>query len=1107
MHRHTARGRRCQNLESLESRKLLSAALAGSLSNPVSAQPLSDAVQSRPQTRAPAPASAPSTVSLAPVAAVVGGLTVQSGTFNWQTAPHSVAIRFSANVASTLSLADVVVTNLTTGATLAKSSMSLAFNTGNNTATIAFSGIPGGILPDASYRMQVLAAGVSDASGNTMAADYTFDFYVLCGDATRDQVVDNADLGALAANWMQSSRNFSQGDFNYDGTVDSTDLNILATQWGKKIPMPAASTVYLSDLNPTSAVNGWGPYERDESNGEAAAGDGNPITLNGVVYAKGLGVHAYSEIHYALGGQYSRFTSDIGLDDEAGEDLGGDVIFQVFADGTKLYDSGVMIGSSVTQHVDVSVAGKSDLQLIVLNNINSDRDHADWADAKLTTSSTPPAPPQAKAGGPYTVGEGGTVSLSASGSTGTSPTYAWDLDGDGVFGETGAAAARGNETGASVTFNAAGLDGPSSRTVSLRVTDAIGQTSTTTATINVTNVAPTLTIGGPTGGLRGANYLLNLASSDPGLDTISKWVVNWGDGTAAQTVNGNPSSASHVYSAGGNFTVSATATDEDGTYNANNLPVSIAASLTANAGGPYTVAEGGTVALNGTASTLLGLVASWDLDGDGIYGETGAAAARGNESGLTPTFSAAGLDGPGSVTVNLRILDPLGVMQATLPATINVTNVAPTLTISGYNSVVKNTTYTLSLSASDPGPDTISKWVITWGDGTAAQTINGNPLSASHTFASAGSFNVTATATDEDGTYSSNAKVVTVNASGPNPVPAVPAMLTLSSNPDFVATADFNGDGRPDLVASSFSGSSLSVFLNNNGVFGAPSAIGLGVQPDFVTTADLNADGRADLIVVSFNANSVLTLLGNGNGTFQAAQTFAAGTGPRAAVVGDFNGDGKLDLAMAKSFDKNLTILAGNGNGTFQAPTNAALTFAPSDLVAGDFNRDGKVDLAATDYFGNRVAVMLGNGNATFGAASFVNVGTGPTAIAAGDFDGDGNLELATANFTSDNVSVLKGSNTGAFGTVTTFAAGNGATSISAADVSGDGKLDLVVANATDNNISKLVGTGTGSFQSQVLVNADLSPRCVITVDINSDGKFDVVTTNQGTNTLSVIFP
>jgi hypothetical protein len=137
------------------------------------------------------------------------------------------------------------------------------------------------------------------------------------------------------------------------------------------------STVYVSDLNWTSTTNGWGPVEKDKSNGEQAIGDGTTITLNGISYTKGLGVHANSEVDYALGGNYTRFTSDIGVDDESG--ARGTVVFQVWADGGKLYDSGVMTGSSATKTISVDVTGKQNLQLIVTDaGDGNGSDHADW---------------------------------------------------------------------------------------------------------------------------------------------------------------------------------------------------------------------------------------------------------------------------------------------------------------------------------------------------------------------------------------------------------------------------------------------------------------------------------------------------------------------------------------------------------------------------------------------------------------------------------------------------------------------------------------------------------------------------------------------------------
>ena len=171
-----------------------------------------------------------------------------------------------------------------------------------------------------------------------------------------------------------------------DTSSNAVSAGILGT-----FQVAIGSAVYLSDLVATSATNGWGPIEKDKSNGEQLAGDGKTLTLNGVSYSKGLGVHASSDITYALGGNYTRFMSDIGVDDEiAGAN--GSVDFQVWADGVQLYDSGVMNGSTTTKSLDVDVTGKQNLRLIVTDGGNGNGyDHADWANARLM-SSGPPAP-------------------------------------------------------------------------------------------------------------------------------------------------------------------------------------------------------------------------------------------------------------------------------------------------------------------------------------------------------------------------------------------------------------------------------------------------------------------------------------------------------------------------------------------------------------------------------------------------------------------------------------------------------------------------------------------------------------------------------------------
>ena len=105
-------------------------------------------------------------------------------------------------------------------------------------------------------------------------------------------------------------------------------------------------------------TSGYGPVEKDTSNGGFAGGDGLTITLNGTTYAKGLGVHAASDIQYALGSTCTRFKASVGVDDEVGAN--GSVVFQVFAGATKVYDSALMTGATATKTIDVSVAGAHD---------------------------------------------------------------------------------------------------------------------------------------------------------------------------------------------------------------------------------------------------------------------------------------------------------------------------------------------------------------------------------------------------------------------------------------------------------------------------------------------------------------------------------------------------------------------------------------------------------------------------------------------------------------------------------------------------------------------------------------------------------------------------
>ncbi len=174
------------------------------------------------------------------------------------------------------------------------------------------------------------------------------------------------------------------GDIFY---VDFTGGTIRRVVWGgggtpPPPPPPGGATRFLSDLAWVSSSNGWGPVERDLSNGESGSGDGRTLTLGGQTFSKGLGVHALSEVVVAVPSDCSRLRSSVGVDDEVG--ASGSVVFQVFQGTVKLFDSGTVTGASATQVVDVAVAGGSQVRLSVTGAGNGlDYDHGDWAEVRF----------------------------------------------------------------------------------------------------------------------------------------------------------------------------------------------------------------------------------------------------------------------------------------------------------------------------------------------------------------------------------------------------------------------------------------------------------------------------------------------------------------------------------------------------------------------------------------------------------------------------------------------------------------------------------------------------------------------------------------------------
>ena len=149
-------------------------------------------------------------------------------------------------------------------------------------------------------------------------------------------------------------------------------------------PPAPTGVISVADLPFLSSTNGWGPVERNQSVGGSNAGDGNPLTIHGTVYAKGLGTNSVSDIAIYLGGNCSTFTSTVGMDSEVGD---GTVTFSVIGDGKTLATTPTVRGGDPAQQITVAVSGVQTLHLVVgdAGDGNGD-DHGDWAMPTLTCS-------------------------------------------------------------------------------------------------------------------------------------------------------------------------------------------------------------------------------------------------------------------------------------------------------------------------------------------------------------------------------------------------------------------------------------------------------------------------------------------------------------------------------------------------------------------------------------------------------------------------------------------------------------------------------------------------------------------------------------------------
>jgi len=317
-----------------------------------------------------------------------------------------------------------------------------------------------------------------------------------------------------------------------------------------------------------------------------------------------------------------------------------------------------------------------------------------------------------------------------------------------------------------------------------------------------------------------------------------------------------------------------------------------------------------------------------------------------------------------------------------------------------------------------------------------------------------------------------------------------------------IATADLNGDGRPDLVALTTIGLANVTFVflsNGDGTFTATSDTisppSLSLPTNQLFLADFDGDHIPDALYVPGGAYAnVLFRHGNGDGTFGAPVMGPyVYHGAPGASVGDLTGNGILDLVGEQ--DAPVSVWLGNGNGGFGSGTAYYSSVAygnafNSKTVIADINNDGVKDVLATADSGIVVFLGTGDGAGTLSATSVAYPG-GEFTVA--DVNADGKLDLIALPTSGTGFNVYLGDGTGNFGSPTTIATSLAYSHITTADLNLDGIPDVILSGTV---VAVMYGDGKGGFGPEQIFLAGTVPQTALVGDWNMDGAPDIAVAN-----------
>ncbi|SET34525.1 repeat domain (List_Bact_rpt) [Natronincola peptidivorans] len=338
---------------------------------------------------------------------------------------------------------------------------------------------------------------------------------------------------------------------------------------------------------------------------------------------------------------------------------------------------------------------------------------------------------------------------------------------------------------------------------------------------------------------------------------------------------------------------------------------------------------------------------------------------------------------------------------------------------------------------------------------------------------------------------------ISVHATSSDMVFAAPSYYP-SEKVLIMLTEDVNNNGNEDLVlGTGLPGKVLIMLGNEDGTFQNPDVYDFGQYAAItgLAMADFNGDGKVDIIISNQNGKWLRILYGEGDGTFNMPTfNYPVGTSPQKIEVVDLNNDGKLDVVISQyTTDNGVGILMGKEDEGDGRILGNFVEYLPGhriyQTVTADFNGNGYLDIAAGSYTDGKIYVLFNDESGGFEVGSTIDTGlSSVSTIAAAHMNADAHIDLICSS--SNVLKVLLGQGDGNFDVSHSTSGGR---DLAIADFNGNNKLDIAMTAET-NQIRVMAGNGDGTLQAAKVfyVQDSSQPTPIAYGDFDGDGAYDL---------------